>query len=59
MPHKMAGIDGYNSFVSMVEDNEDEFPTLTRIGKMKYSNSAFKEALLKTNYYKNMVSCYC
>lgn len=58
MPHKMAGIDGYNSFVSMVEDNENEFPHLTRIGKMKYSNSAFKEALLKTNYYKNMVSCY-
>ena len=59
MPHKMAGIDGYNSFVSMVEDNEDEFPLLNIIKKMKYSNSAFKEALLKTNYYRNMVSCYC
>lgn len=56
MPHKMAGITGYNSFVSMVEENPKEFPTLTRIGKMKYSNSAFKEALLKTNYYRNIVN---
>ena len=57
MPHKMAGIDGYNSFVSMVEDNKDEFPTLTKIGKMKYSNSAFKEALMQTNYYKKLALC--
>ena len=57
MPHKMAGIDGYNSFVSMVEDNKDEFPTLTKIGKMKYSNSAFKKALMQTNYYKKHALC--
>lgn len=57
MPHKMAGIEGYNSFVSMIEDNVEQFPTLTRIGKMKYSNTAFKEALLKTNYYRNMLQC--
>ena len=58
MPHKMSGIDGYNSFVSMVENNQDEFPTLTRIGNMRYSNTAFKKALLKTNFYQNMLS-YC
>lgn len=54
MPHKMIGTEGYSSFVAMVEDNPNEYPALIKIGKMKYTNSAFKKALLKTNFYNNM-----
>lgn len=56
MPHKMKGIDGYASLTSMIEDNQNEFPKLTKIGEMKYSNTAFKEALKKTNYYQDMIN---
>ncbi len=58
MPHKMNGIGNNSSLISMIEKNQKEFPTLTKIvderGKLKYSNSAFKKALEKTNMYKEM-----
>ena len=58
MPHKMDGIGNNASFISMIENNPKEFPTLTKIidesGNLKYSNSAFKKALLKTNMYKEI-----
>lgn len=58
MPHKMTGIGNNTSFISMIENNPKEFPTLTRItdesGKLKYSNSAFKKALIKTNMFKEI-----
>ena len=56
MPHKMKSIDGYSSLTSMIEDNQNEFPKLIKIGEMKYSNTAFKEALRKTNYYQDMIN---
>ena len=58
MPHKMGGIGDNASFISMIEKNPKEFPTLTKItdesGNLKYSNSAFKKALIKTNMYKEI-----
>lgn len=58
MPHKMAGIGDNASFISMIENNQREFPTLIKItdesGKLKYSNSAFKKALMKTNMFKEI-----
>lgn len=58
MPHKMKGIGHNASFISMIENNPTEFPTLTKItdesGNLKYSNSAFKKALLKTNMFKEI-----
>ena len=54
MPHKMRGTEGYASLISKIEDNQGEYPKLTRIGDLKYSNTAFKEALKKTNYYRDM-----
>lgn len=57
MPHKMAGIGDNSSFIQMIEDNTEEYPHLVKIedenGKLKYSNTAFKKALMKTNLYKN------
>ena len=58
MPHKIIGIGNNTSFISMIENNPKEFPTLTKItdesGKLKYSNSAFKKALMKTNMFKEI-----
>lgn len=58
MPHKMEGIGDNASFISMIENNSKEFPTLTKItdesGILKYSNSAFKKALIKTNMFKEI-----
>lgn len=60
MPHKMRNIGDNVSFISMIENNPKEFPTLTKItdksGKLKYSNSAFKRAIIKTNMYKEINS---
>ena len=60
MPHKMSGIGDNTSFISMIENNPKEFPTLIKItdesGNLKYSNSAFKKALMKTNMYKEINS---
>ena len=42
----------------MIESNPKEFPTLTKItdesGNLKFSNSAFKKALIKTNMFKEI-----
>ena len=58
MPHKIIGIGDNASFISMIENNPKEFPTLTKItdesGNLKYSNSAFKKALIKTNMFKEL-----
>ena len=60
MPHKMRNIGDNVSFISMIENNPKEFPTLTKItdksGNLKYSNSAFKRAIIKTNMYKEINS---
>lgn len=58
MPHKISGIGDNASLISMIEKNPKEFPTLTKItdesGNLKYSNSAFKRALIRTNMYKEI-----
>lgn len=58
LPHKMMGIGDNASFISMIENNFNEFPTLTKItdesGNLKYSNSAFKKALKKTNMFREI-----
>ena len=58
MPHKIGGIGNNASFISMIENNPKEFPTLTKItdesGNLKYSNTAFKRALVKTNMFKEI-----
>lgn len=58
MPHKIGGIGESSSFISMIENNQKEFPTLIKIvdesGNLKYSNSAFKKALIKSNMFKEI-----
>ena len=58
IPHKMAGIGDNASLISMIEKNPKEYPTLTRImvesGALKYSISALKKALMKTNMFKEI-----
>lgn len=60
MPHKISGIGDNASLISMIESNPKEFPTLIKItdesGNLKYSNSAFKKALMKTNMFKELNS---
>ena len=60
MPHKISGIVDNASLISMIESNPKEFPTLIKItdesGNLKYSNSAFKKALMKTNMFKELNS---
>jgi hypothetical protein len=62
MPHKINGIGNNESFISMVENNIEEYPPLIKIvdesGNLKYSNSAFKKALYKTNLYKEINCLY-
>lgn len=58
IPHKISGIGDNASLISMIENNPKEFPTLIKItdesGNLKYSNSAFKKALMKTNMFKEI-----
>lgn len=60
MPHKISSIGDNSSLISMIESNPKEFPTLIKItdesGNLKYSNSAFKKALMKTNMFKELNS---
>lgn len=60
MPHKISGIGDNASLISMIESNPKEFPILIKItdesGNLKYSNSAFKKALMKTNMFKELNS---
>ena len=48
MPHKMRNIGDNASFISMMENNPKEFPTLTKITD--------KRAIIKTNMYKEINS---
>ena len=60
MPHKISGIGDNASLISMIENNPKDFPTLIKItdesGNLKYSNTAFKKALMKTNMFKEINS---
>ena len=59
MPHKVLGIEGFSSFLAMVEKNQEEFPKTIRLqsaNELKITKESFKEALIKTRLYKDITN---
>ena len=57
LPHKVEGIDGFSSFLTMVESNPEEFPMVTRLessNELKITKESFKNGLLNTRLYKDL-----
>lgn len=50
--HKAEGIDGYNSVISMIKAEQDDFPLLTEAtdstGKLKFTKTSLRNALSKS-----------
>ena len=59
MPHKMKKIGKYPDLISMIEDNQSEFPLLNKIttesGVLKFSMNGLKNAIMKTRIIKDAV----
>ena len=55
MPHSMSDINGFPSLISKVEHEQKKYPLLTKIqnkaGKMKFTLSALRDALVQTRFY--------
>ena len=59
MPHKIKGIDGYNSLTAMIRANEEDYPKLTELrvnGELKITKTSFEQGLQNTKYYAE-VNC--
>lgn len=59
LPHKVEGIDGFSSFLAMVDSNPSEFPMVTRLessNELKITKESFKNGLLKTRLYSDLYS---
>lgn len=57
LPHKVEGIDGFSSFLAMVESNPEEFPIVIRLeasNELKITKESFKTGLLKTRLYNDL-----
>ena len=55
MPHKVPGIENYNSFLSMIESKTEEYPKLVRLDSssgLKITKEAFRKGLKSTKLYK-------
>lgn len=54
VPHKGKGIEGYSSFLAMVQSNPQEFPNIIKLdasNELKITKSSFEKALVKSNLY--------
>ena len=59
LPHKVEGIEGFSSFLAMVESNPEEFPMITRLessNELKITKESFKNGLLNSRLYKDLYS---
>lgn len=57
LPHKVAGIEGFNSFLSMANSCPEEFPKVIRLetsNELKISKESFKKGLLNTRLYTDL-----
>lgn len=57
LPHKVEGINGFSSFLAMVEANPEEFPMVIRLesaNELKITKESFKNGLLKTRLYRDL-----
>ena len=56
LPHKVKGIEKYNSFLAMAEANPEEFPKIIRLegsNELKITRQSFLDGLLKTRLYND------
>ena len=57
LPHKVAGIDGFSSFLAMVETCPEEFPKVIKLeasNELKITKESFKTGLLETRLYNDL-----
>lgn len=57
VPHKGEGIDGFSSFLAMVDNNPSEFPKVTRLeasNELKITKESFKNGLLNSRLYNDL-----
>jgi hypothetical protein len=60
VPHKAKNMGNYSSMIEAIESNSEMFPPLIRVmdetGTLRISKSSFKNALLKTQLFKELNS---
>lgn len=59
LPHKVEGIDGFSSFLAMVESCPEEFPKVIKLeasNELKITKESFKNGLLETRLYNDLYS---
>ena len=60
VPHKAKNMGDYSSMIEAIESNSEKFPPLIRVmdetGNLRISKSSFKNALLKTQLFKELNS---
>ena len=57
LPHKVEGIDGFSSFLAMVDACPEEFPKVIRLeasNELKITKESFKNGLLETRLYNDL-----
>lgn len=59
IPHCTNGMGDCNSIISKIENNQSEYPKLTRLmssGELKITKNSFEEALLQSELFKNCLN---
>ncbi len=60
VPHKAKNMGDYSSMIEAIESNSEKFPPLIRVmdetGNLRISKSSFRNALLKTQLFKELNS---
>lgn len=57
IPHKVEGIEGFSSFLAMVEACPEEFPKVIKLeasNELKITKESFKNGLLNTRLFKDL-----
>lgn len=57
LPHKVEGIDGFSSFLAMVDNNPSDFPKVIRLeasNELKITKESFKNGLLNSRLYNDL-----
>lgn len=57
LPHKVEGIEGFSSFLSMVDDSPEDFPKVIKLeasNELKITKESFKNGLLNTRLFNDL-----
>ena len=58
VPHKIEGMGDTSSIIAKIEHNQSEYPKLIKVttnNTLKFSISEFKESILKTRYFEEII----